>query len=137
MRRKNRGAGGEKKGKKKRKNRFAQILRRVAQLWCISFVLIGPRRVPATRPGRVAAQERVADAQGNRDIAFSLFAVSRARPLALSRSLSRSSLSRFSSSHKYWASSSSSFSFSCCRSWVFRGKVSISVCVSNWVVDGL
>jgi hypothetical protein len=41
MRRKNGGAGegGEKKGKKKRENRFAQILRRVAQLWCISFVL--------------------------------------------------------------------------------------------------
>jgi hypothetical protein len=97
MRRKNRGAGGEKKGKKKRKNRFAQILRRVAQLWCISFVLIGPRRVPATRPGRVAAQERVADAQGNRDIAFSLWCVPRSLSPALSRALrSRAFLPRTS-----------------------------------------
>jgi len=130
--------GRKKRGKKERENRFAQILRRVAQLWCISFVLFWSARGGSQPTGPAASPPR----NGWRTpkgtaTSLSLFGVSLARPLALSRSLSRSSLSRFSSSHKYWASSSSSFAFSCCRSWVFRGKVSISVFVSNWVVDGL
>ncbi len=67
----------------------------MVHLFC--FVLISPRRVPATRPGRVAAQERVADAQGNRDLAFSLWCVPRSPSPARSRTLrSRAFLPRTS-----------------------------------------
>jgi hypothetical protein len=88
MRRKN---GGEKKGEKKERESICANFEKsgaiVVHLFC--FVLIAPRRVPANRPGRVAAQERVADAQGNRDIAFSLWCVPRspARSLPLSLAL--------------------------------------------------
>lgn len=90
MRRKT-GLGGREKRKKKERESICANFEKsgaiVVHLFC--FVLIAPRRVPATRPGRVAAQERVADAQGNRDLAFSLWCEPRspARPLPLALAL--------------------------------------------------